>query len=50
MLVKDVIRECLCKMGEKDLLSETELSDEEQALIDRLLAAMNIAYRDAVTE
>lgn len=50
MLVKDVLGECLVKMGRENFLSESDLSDAEQTLADRLLAALNIAYREAVTE
>lgn len=50
MFVKDVLGECLIKMGRENFLSESDLSDAEQALADRLLAALNIAYREAVTE
>lgn len=50
MLVKDVLGECLVKMGRENFLTGTEYTDEQQALADRLLAAMNIAYREAVTE
>ncbi len=50
MLVKDVLGECLAKMGREDFLSESSLSDEDAKLRDRLLAALNIAYREAVTE
>ena len=50
MLVKEVLGECLVKMGRENFLTGTEYTDEQQALADRLLAAMNIAYREAVTE
>ena len=50
MLVKEVIGECLIKMGKENFVDKQEFSDEEQALADRLLAALNIAYREAVTE
>ena len=47
MLVKEVLGECLVKMGRENFLTGTEYTDEQQALADRLLAAMNIAYREA---
>lgn len=50
MLVKDVLGECLIKMGKENFLANDTLSDAEQALADRLLSAMNIAYGEAVTE
>lgn len=50
MLVKEVIGECLVKMGTEDFTSATERTEAQQALFDRLLAALNIAYREAVTE
>lgn len=50
MLVKDVLGECLTKMGKDNFLVGEMFSDAEQALTDRLLAALNIAYKEAVTE
>lgn len=50
MLVKEILGECLVKMGGTDFMSEEERTDAQQALVDRLLAALNIAYREAVTE
>ena len=52
MLVKDVIGECLVKMGKPNFLSDDGATPEpeEQALADRLLAAFNIAYRRAATD
>lgn len=50
MLVKEVIGECLVKLGKENFIDEAELTDEQQALVDRLLAALNIAYKEAVTE
>lgn len=47
MIVKDVLGECLVKMGEEDLTSKSELSDEEERTLAKLLAAFNIAYREA---
>lgn len=50
MLVKEILGECLVKMGGENFISATERSDAQQSLVDRLLAALNIAYREAVTE
>lgn len=50
MLVKKVLAECLVKLGETDFTEETEYTDEQSALLDQLLHALNFAYKDAVTE
>lgn len=50
MLVKDVLGECLVKTGRDNFLSSSSLTEEQQALAERLRAALNIAYREAVTE
>ncbi|MDE6060735.1 MAG: hypothetical protein K2G31_04630, partial [Clostridia bacterium] len=50
MIVKKVIGECLTKMGERDFTDNTKYSETEQGLIDSLLAALNIAYREVICE
>ncbi|MDE5602166.1 MAG: hypothetical protein K2J16_06685 [Clostridia bacterium] len=50
MIVKKVIGECLTKMGERDFTDNTTYSESEQGLIDSLLAALNIAYREVICE
>ena len=50
MLVKEILGECLVKMGAEDFTSAAERTETQQTLIGRLLAAFNIAYREAVTE
>ena len=50
MFVNEILGECLVKMGGENFMSATDRSDAQQALVDRLLAALNIAYREAVTE
>lgn len=50
MLVKEILGECLVKMGSEDFTSAAERTETQQTLIGRLLAAFNIAYREAVTE
>lgn len=50
MLVKDVLGECLVKLGREDFFASESLDDEQEALASRLLAALNLAYRTAVTE
>jgi len=50
MKVNKIIGECLIKMGEADFASKTSYTDTEQKLIDALLAALNIAYREVVCE
>lgn len=49
MKIKDVIGECLLKIGETNFVDETSYSDEQQATINKLLGALNIAYREIVT-
>lgn len=47
MKIKKVVGECLIKMGEKDFTSSTEtLTDEQKELQEKLLGAINIAYRE----
>lgn len=50
MTVKKIIGECLIKMGETDFTSKTSYTETEQKLIESLLAALNIAYREVVCE
>ncbi len=50
MIVKDVIGECLVKMGMKNFTLNDTLTDAEKELRDSLLAAVNIAYREVVSE
>ena len=50
MTVKKVIAECLVKMGGKDFTNNSEYTADEQELLDALLAALNIVYREIVSE
>ena len=50
MTVKRIIGECLTKMGERDFTDNAQYSETEQGLIDSLLAALNIVYREVVCE
>lgn len=50
MKVIKVIGECLIKMGETDFTGNATYSETEQSLIDALLGALNIAYREVVCE
>lgn len=49
MKVKSVIGECLVKMGKTDFSNKTPLTVEETDLMNNLLSALNIAYREAIT-
>jgi len=50
MTVKEILGECLIKMGLRDFTAESTLGDNEKELITSLLAALNIAYREIVCE
>ncbi len=49
MKVKSAIGECLVKMGKTNFVNKTYYSDEESELIDRLINALLIIYRQIVT-
>ncbi len=49
MKVKDVVGECLIKMGKDNFLDEAALDDEQNGLKNKLLCAVNIAYREALS-
>ena len=50
MKIKDVVGECLVKMGRTDFSNNQTLDTEQTELKDKLLAAINIAYRHIVSE
>ena len=50
MTAKNVISECLLKMGLADFSHNETFSEGEQELINSLLGAMNIAYREIICE
>lgn len=50
MKIKNVIGECLIKMGKPNIVNKTTFDDDETETISKLLAALNIAYREIVTE
>ncbi|MCM1306470.1 MAG: hypothetical protein NC037_06160 [Bacteroides sp.] len=50
MTAKSVIGECLLKMGLADFTKKNNQSDTEKELIEALLGALNIAYREVVCE
>lgn len=50
MTAKNVIGECLIKMGLADFTTKSKFSESEQELIDGLLGALNIAYREVICE
>ena len=51
MLVKDILRECLAKMGEEDFTDKpaADRTDAEKVLAAKLVSALNTAYREAVS-
>lgn len=49
MQVKEVLGECLVKMGVVDFTEESEYTEEQSALLSRLLGALNVVYREALT-
>lgn len=50
MTAKNVLGECLVKMGLADFTQKSSYSDSEKELLDGLLGALNIAYRETVCE
>lgn len=50
MRIKDVVGECLVKMGEENFVDNETYSDGEEALVNKILGALNIAYREIVYE
>lgn len=50
MTVKSIIGECLLKLGEENFIENATFTVSERKLADRLLAALNIVYAEAVTE
>jgi len=50
MIIKDVLGECLVKMGMENFISKTEYSEKENGIITDLIAALNIVYREIVCE
>ncbi len=50
MKVKDIIGLCLEKMGKENFVENLSYSSEEQAMVDCLLRATNIVYREISTE
>ena len=50
MTAKNVISECLLKMGLADFSHNETFSEGEQELINSLLGAMNIADREIICE
>lgn len=50
MTVKSILAECLTKMGTENFLNKTTLGADEQKLANRLLAALNVIYREVVTQ
>lgn len=50
MQIKDVIGECIVKMGENNFVNKESYDKDEQALVNKLLGALNIAYREIVAD
>lgn len=48
MKVKDILAECLVKMGEENFVSNERYDDQQTALFDRLLSVLNCVYREIV--
>lgn len=50
MEVKQILAECLCKMGESNFLQESELDDRQSEMVGNLLDCLNSAYRRVVCD
>ncbi len=50
MTVKEIIGECLLRMGRKNFLESETLSDEEKSVKETLIASLNSAYFEIATE
>ncbi|MBO7327045.1 MAG: hypothetical protein J6U74_06010, partial [Clostridia bacterium] len=50
MKLEKILKICLAKMGEKDFLTNENLTESEADTRDMLVNAFNIAYTDAVSE
>lgn len=50
MKIKNVIGECLVRAGKDDFVDNPSLTDEQKELQNRLLACVNIAYREIVSK
>ncbi len=50
MKIKDIVGECLVKMGQTDFSNEQTLDTQQTELKNKLVAAINIAYREIVSE
>lgn len=48
MKVKDVLAECLVKMGVENFISDGDYDEQQSAMVAQLLAALNCVYRDIV--
>ncbi len=49
MKVKNIIGECLVKMGLDNFVDNEQLTVDEQRIIDRLLFNVNVVYREIVS-
>lgn len=50
MLVKDILSKCLIKSGQEDFTANESYTEAQQAVAGKLLACINIAYREAAVE
>jgi hypothetical protein len=50
MQVKDILRDCLKKLNHADFLDKDNPTDEETALLNRLLDCLNLIYQEIVTD
>lgn len=50
MKVKEIIRECLIKLGLEDFTQKTAFGEDERILFDRLLNALNIMQKEIASE
>lgn len=50
MKIKDVVGECLVKMGQTDFSNEQNLDAQQTELKNKLLACINIIYREIVSD
>lgn len=50
MTVKEILGACLEKSAKSNFISNATYTSEQQAIIDRLLSALNTVYREIATE
>ncbi len=50
MKIKNIVGECLLRMGLEDFLSNTSFSSQEQELVNKIVGAINIVYNEICAE